>query len=294
MGLPAQCKDYPMPEACEPHGKMRRTHAPPARRACQLRTASTASPTPYGTSWLRPGRRSHRENGPVPEHRRPDSLRISHPPGAGRHRRASHARRPEQLRALDWHPAGARRRRPGVERPRLPVVSDRVLITAGTSEGIELALTALVESGRRGAGAVADLPALHRGARQDWRRARVLPDRPGTRLGAGPRSSREPRHAPDARARPHRSEQSDRRRLPDSSAARARRARRAPRARDPGRRGVRRPRRTTVRYPRSEASSPTRRSSRSPVSRRPTSRPAGARAGSRSAAPRGWTTCSRR
>ena len=40
---------------------------------------------------------------------------------------------------------------------------DRVVLTAGTSEGIEIALNALVESGRRSARADADLSAVHGG-----------------------------------------------------------------------------------------------------------------------------------
>ena len=53
----------------------------------------------------------------------------------------------------------------------MPLSPDRVVITSGTSEGIELALTALAEAGRRSPRADADLPALHGRARED-RRAR--------------------------------------------------------------------------------------------------------------------------
>ena len=65
----------------------------------------------------------------------------------------------------------------------MPISADRVLITSGTSEGIELALTALAGAGRRSAGADADLSALHRGARQDRRARGLLPHR--SRRAAG-------------------------------------------------------------------------------------------------------------
>ena len=51
-------------------------------------------------------------------------------------------------------------------------------------------------SGRRSAGAGADLSALHGGAREDRRARRVLPDRSGARLAAGPRSHPQPRSRP--------------------------------------------------------------------------------------------------
>ena len=54
---------------------------------------------------------------------------------------------------------------------------DRVVITSGTSEGIELALTALAEAGDEVLIPVADLSAVHGGAGEDRRARRVLPHR---------------------------------------------------------------------------------------------------------------------
>ena len=88
---------------------------------------------------------------------------------------------------------------------------DRVLITAGTSEGIELALTAIVERRRRGARANADVSALHRRAREDRRATRATTG--PTRRAAGMPDLDHVEaldHHAHARARGHRSEQSDR------------------------------------------------------------------------------------
>jgi hypothetical protein len=60
------------------------------------------------------------------------------------------------------------------ERRGMPVSVDRIILTSGTSEGIELAL-----------GALADLSFVHGRAGQARRARRVLPHRPVTRLDAG-------------------------------------------------------------------------------------------------------------
>ena len=206
--------------------------------------------------------------------------------------RARDARRPQRLRPVGRHPAGARSGRgTNTRRAAFPISADRVFITAGTSEGIELALSALVDDGRRSARADADLSALHGGARQD-RRARAATTAP-IRRAAGCRTSITSRAW------------SRRRRARSSSSIRTTRPARSTRPR----RGARcstspsgtasrsSPTRstaisaTTGRSRRSAASIPTRRSSRSRACRRRISRPAGAPAGWRSAARRGWTTC---
>ena len=117
--------------------------------------------------------------------------------------------------------AGARSGRRRADRRGMPVSADRVVITSGTSEGIELALTALAESGRRGADPVADLSALYRGARED-RRAAPCSIAPIPRNGWLPDVDEvaQPGDARDPRARRHRSEQSDRRDLSGGRAPR--------------------------------------------------------------------------
>ena len=92
----------------------------------------------------------------------------------------------------------------------MQVPADRVVITSGTSEGIELALTALAGPGDEVLDPRPDLSALHRRPREDWCHAGVLPHRPGSRLASRRRSRSQPRHPGDTRARRHRSEQSDR------------------------------------------------------------------------------------
>ncbi len=124
----------------------------------------------------------------------------------------------------------------------VPVSPDRVLITTGTSEGIELALNALVDDGDEVLvpsptyplytailAKIGATPHYYRtDPDRDW-----LPDLDHLR-------------SLDHRAHPgagrHRSEQSDRRGLPAVGAPRADRDRRAARADDPRRRGLRRPR----------------------------------------------------
>ena len=68
----------------------------------------------------------------------------------------------------------------------MPVDPDRVVITSGTSEGIELTLTALAESGRRGAHSFADLSSIYGGPGEDRREGGLLPAR--TRRTAGCRT----------------------------------------------------------------------------------------------------------
>ena len=69
--------------------------------------------------------------------------------------------------SVGGHPGGARGCRCRANaRNGFPVTADRVFITAGTSEGIELDARGVNQRGRRSARADADLPALHRGARQ--------------------------------------------------------------------------------------------------------------------------------
>ena len=91
--------------------------------------------------------------------------------------------------------AGARSGRPTEYTARgFPVSADRVFITAGTSEGIELALTAPRRRRRRSARADADLSArTPRCSRSSARSAAYYRTRSGARLDAGPRSPREPR-----------------------------------------------------------------------------------------------------
>ena len=113
----------------------------------------------------------------------------------------------------------------------VPVSPDRVLITTGTSGGHRAGAQRAGRRRRRGAGAVADLSAVHGGARQDRRDSRgttgPIPARDWLPDLDHLRSLVTPTHA---RARRHRSEQPDRRRLSDRGAPGADRARRAARA----------------------------------------------------------------
>ena len=118
---------------------------------------------------------------------------------------------------------------------------DRVLITSGTSEGIELALTAIVDEGEEVLVPVADLSPLYRGAREDRRDTSVLSHGSHQPVAAGSGSPPPRHHAKDAGAGRDRSEQPDRRDLSRRHAPRAHRDCGAPRARDSRRRGLRRP-----------------------------------------------------
>ena len=113
----------------------------------------------------------------LPQHRRSHPVRVQDAAGAGGGRRARDDRRRQQIRALARH--CRRRAKPWREWTGTDFRStpDRVLITAGTSEGIELALTRPGQPGRRRAGAAADLPALHGRAREDRRRRRATTGR---------------------------------------------------------------------------------------------------------------------
>ena len=138
------------------------------------------------------------------------------------------ARRAQRLSALGWHPARPERPWPTTIQPRGVAMSpDRVLITTGTSEGIELALNALVDEGDEVlvpsptyplyTAVLAKIGATPRYYRtdpaRDW-----LPDLDHLRSLVT---------RADAGAGRHRSEQSDRRRLPAGGPARADRPRRA-------------------------------------------------------------------
>ena len=157
--------------------------------------------------------RGDRHARPLPEHRRSDRVRVQDAAAPHRRGRARHARRPQQLRTVGRHRAGARSRRRGVHEKR---ISDRrrSRVHHRRHVGRDRA-----DAGRRrrrrrrSARADADLSALHGGARQARRQGEVLPARCGARLDAGSRAPREPGDAGDARARDHRSQQPDRRRL---------------------------------------------------------------------------------
>ena len=99
-----------------------------------------------------------------------------------------------------------------------PAHVDRVLITAGTSEGIELALTALVDPGDA---VLVPLPTypLYTAVLA----SELLPQGPVERLAAGSRTHRVAHHAPHPGAGRHRPEQSHRGGLPGHHAARAHR-----------------------------------------------------------------------
>ena len=127
------------------------------------------------------------------------------------------------------------------DRRGMPVSPDRVVITSGTSEGIELALTALAEAGDDVLIPVPTYP----GTQPYWpnRRARgVLSNRPRPWLDAGPRPHPQRDHAGDPGAGRHRPEQSNGSHLFRRDAASARRAGRSAQLRAPRRRGVRRSR----------------------------------------------------
>ena len=86
---------------------------------------------------------------------------------------AGHARRPQRLPAVGRHSRRRARRWPTTTpRAGVPVSPDRVLITTGTSEGDRPGAQRARRRRRRGAGAVADLSALHRGAGEDRTRSR--------------------------------------------------------------------------------------------------------------------------
>ena len=152
--------------------------------------------------------------GPLPQYRRPDHLRVPDAAAPGRGGRARDARRAQRLRAVGRHRAGARSGRRRVHAPRHAARPPIAWSSpSGTSEGIELALTALAGAGRRGADPGADLSALHRRAREDRRAGGVLPHRPGAAAGCRTSIRSGSLITPATRALVvDRSEQSDRRR----------------------------------------------------------------------------------
>ena len=156
--------------------------------------------------------RSRRHARAVSQHRRPGRVRIQDAAASHCRGRARDARRPQRLRSVGRASRRrARRWRPSTRRAAFPVSPDRVFITAGTSEGHRARADALWSTRRRSARADADVSAVHGGARQDRRARALLPHGSRPRMDAGSRSPAQSRHARDARAGRHRSEQSDRR-----------------------------------------------------------------------------------
>ena len=170
-----------------------------------------------------------------------------------------------------------------------PVTPDRAILTSGTSEGIELTLGALVEADDEVLVPVPTYPLYTAVLARLGARPGLLPHRSGARLAARPRSRARVDHAADAGAGADRSEQPDGRRLSARDQARAARHRRGarPARSSPTRSTAISP--TTGRWSRSASCGPTPRSLPTRRCRRPTSRPAGAAAGWRSAPRRAWT-----
>ena len=81
-----------------------------------------------------------------------------------------------------------------------PVDPDRVLLTTGTSEGIEITLNALVDPDDEVLVPVPTYPLYTAVRRQDRREVGVLPHRSRQRLAARSRSHQEPDHRSHARA----------------------------------------------------------------------------------------------
>ena len=122
------------------------------------------------------------------------------------------------------------------------VSPDRVLITSGTSEGIELALTAIVDEGEDVLVPSPTYPLYTAVLAKIGAEPLYYRTDPANQLAARSRSPARADHRQDARARGHRSEQPDRRDLSGRRAPRADRDRRTARPGDPRRRGLRRPR----------------------------------------------------
>ena len=175
----------------------------------------------------------------------------------------------------------------------MPVDPDRVVITSGTSEGIELALTALAEPGDEVLVPVPTYPLYTAVLAKIGARPVFYRTRSGRRMAAGRRAHRR-LITPATRALvvidPNNPTGAT---YPATSAAGCSRSPTTTTSRCSPTRSTRTSR-STVRSTRSPASIRTRRSSRSRRCRRPTSRRAGARAGWPSAGPNGSTTCSRR
>ena len=142
-------------------------------------------------------RRGRRRPRPLPEYRRPQRLRFQDAATPDRRRRTRHARRPQRLRPVAGHRAGARSRRGRVDRQGLPGLGrprahHRGHVRSHRS-GAELARRQRQRSARPDA----DVPAVHGAARENRRAREVLPRRSGARLAAGSRSPRKrwsPRH----------------------------------------------------------------------------------------------------
>ena len=167
----------------------------------------------------------------------------------------------------------------------MPVDPDRVVITSGTSEGIELTLTALAEAGDEVLIPSPTYPLYTAVLAKIGAKAVFYRKDPANGWLPDVQRDRAAHHARDARARRDRSEQSDRRHVSRQRAARADRARRQAQHSAAGRRGLRRPRLRRSGRRRWRASIRTRRSFRSRRCRRRTSRPDGAPAGWRSGGP---------
>jgi alanine-synthesizing transaminase len=91
----------------------------------------------------------------------------------------------------------------------MPVSADRVVITSGTSEGIELTLTALAGPGDEVLVPVPTYPLYTAVLAKIGARPLFYRTDPGSRLDARPGSHSKPHHAANAGARRHRSEQPD-------------------------------------------------------------------------------------
>ena len=125
----------------------------------------------------------------------------------------------------------------------MPVTADRVVLTSGTSEGIEIALGALADAGDEVLVPTPTYPLYTAVLAKIGARAGVLPHR--SRRSTGCPTSTTSTAADverDARARRDRSEQPDRRGLSGEHATRAHRDRRQSRRADPRRRGLQRSR----------------------------------------------------
>ena len=119
---------------------------------------------------------------------------------------------------------------------------DRVFLTSGTSEGIELALSALVDPDGDVLVPMPTYPLYTAVLGKLGGTRRLLPSRSVTRLAPRHRAAVEPRDPGDSSDRRHRPEQSDRCHVSAGGPAAADRVCGTTRARDPGRRSVRRPR----------------------------------------------------
>ena len=173
---------------------------------------STASPTPSATS--SPRRRRSRRAGSASA----TSTSAIRSRSASRRRRIwskpSHAPCATATTATCRRPASRRRAKrwpPTTRRAASPMSPDRVLITTGTSEGIELALNALVDEGDEVLVPSPTYPLYTAVLAKIGAQPRYYRTDPDARLAARSRSPAQPGHAADARARRHRSEQSDRR-----------------------------------------------------------------------------------